>query len=150
MGIRKTALDDIKDLLDGLALPNEQRLTATRKLFDPEQISRDKHPVVAVVPDPHNIILGLYGQRRDNDLRIGIYGYALGVGGEDAEDAAEDLIQAIVDELTTGSNGIAFCQAGFSIEAIGGIVCEQYDDEGRMAYIAIPLTIIFTDSGPDT
>jgi len=156
--IRKRALRCIKTILDGQPIRygfdednNDEGsgvlLTAINKIIDGNNISPKKLPIISILPAPHTIHIGLLGTFMDSTYRIAIQGFvAKRSNEEELIDAAEDTIEIITHLLTDEENVQLMFKEYFSIVEMGPILDEQYDEDGNIAYISIPLAIQFVEN----
>lgn len=147
MGLRKTVLQTIKNTLDNLLVPESGRhITATTSLFDPQLVPAEYLPKISVIPAPHSVRVGIMGHMMDSDYRISILGYTYHEPNETLFEASEDVIDAIIQELTSEVNANTFMQVGFSIVEFAPVMNEQWDDTGNMAYIHIGVAVQFVEN----
>jgi hypothetical protein len=155
--IRKRALKVIKEILDGQVIRygwdesnNDEGsgviLTARNRIIDGNNLNPKHLPLLSILPAPHTITVGLLGTMRDSTYRIAIQGFvARRSNSEELIDAAEDVIEVITNLLTLEENVQKMFSAYFSIVEMGPILDEQYDVDGNIAYISIPLAVQFVE-----
>jgi hypothetical protein len=153
VGLRKTALNLLITTLDGLATAsvvadaNGRVIRVVDTLFDPSNIPMRDLPKFSCVPAPETIQMGLYGYTMDSTYRIALIGFVTHDQNEHLFDSSEDVIEAIIQTLTTEAIVDTFLAAQFSIVEMGPILNEQWDEPGNLAYVTIPLAIQFVE-GP--
>jgi hypothetical protein len=158
MGIRKNILLTLKSLLDGLIIADEEndvasggngtRLTAITRAIDFGNLSVRSLPLIAILPAPHTIQVGINGRAMDNNYRVAIYGFINKQGNEDVTLAGENAIDVIIRQLTAEDSIEKMCDAYFSISEFGPILNEVYAEDGTetgLAYISIPLLTQFVE-----
>lgn len=148
MGIRKEALIAIKEALNGLEIWAGVNLVAVNHLFDPlAALKAQQLPKISVVPNPHTIIVGMMGSTGDHSMQIMLYGYVASRVNEDLALVAEDLIEKVEQALRDPDNVAEFgCDGvGFSITQIGPILSEEYPIQHPLAFISMPVSIVFIE-----
>ena len=143
--MRVTVLEKIKDVIDGLEDPYGRFITAENRNLDPFTVPPEDLPIFGVTAAPHTIEVGLYGSTRDNNFVVSLVGYTRAAEQETIFITAENIIDTVVDALLSTTNAAAFIALLFSIVNIGPIFADQFDDDGEMAYITIPLQVQFID-----
>jgi hypothetical protein len=159
MGRRKIVIDTITTALHELVITALNReLKAVNRHFDPMEQHIDELPKVAVTGEVHTIRTGDIGPNRtENTLRISILGYTYAFNDLTLYEASEEVIDAIIEELTSLTNistfQTAFGNCGFHIDEIGPILNEHYsldqadaldDAEGHpIAFIHIPCAVSY-------
>jgi hypothetical protein len=147
MGLRKTVLTTLKDLLDDLVISvgSGRILRAENTLFDPLEHLKDL-PKLSIVPGLQTIKVGLFGRMMDSVYRISIFGYYMKAEGENLFTAGEDIVEQIIQKLTAQASVTTMFAANFSIVEMGPILNEQFDEDGNLGYITIGLTIEFVEN----
>jgi hypothetical protein len=144
MGLRRNILVAIAACVDGLVV-NNRTITVSKSLFNLDDIHQSKLPKFCCVPAPENVNVQM-GTMCDSDYRIAL----IGAAGKDADGdlfgMAEDIIDAIVGELTDEASALSFCAIGFSVVGIGPITREQMEmmEGADRVYISIPIAIQFS------
>lgn len=145
MGLRRNVLTDIKDVINELTIDSlGLTIKAQNALFDPfEEIA--ELPKFAVVPAPHSIRVGLYGFLKDSTMRVDLHGYAMATFDNEQFLVGEDIIQGVVDKLTSTASADKFKTTGFSITDIGPLIDEQFASKSDFIFMFIPLSIVFIE-----
>lgn len=143
MGRRRDILVNIKNFLDGISIGGAS-LVAVNNYFDPMDNELEL-PKVAVIPAGETIIVGLFGEKKDRTMRVDIMGYAVVDDDNDIFLDGEDVVEAIIARLTSNEVASQLCGLGFSITDIGPLYAEKSDLRENLAFISIPLNVIFLD-----
>ena len=156
--VRKRALKLVREILNGKSVyyadtdndvdgeGSGRIINAINKVIDVENLNPGKLPILSVLPAPHTINVHLNGVSTDSNYRIAIFGFVnKSTSDEELFDAAEDVIETVVDLLTNEDNVRSMMDNDFSIVEFGPILDEQFDDKGNIAYISIPITIQFVE-----
>jgi hypothetical protein len=152
MGLRRNILEAITLKLNDQTVVlndgsgNAKTITVVNTLFDPSEIPFHYLPKFSCVPAIEQIQLTLSGRSMDDTLRIALFGYCTHDKDETLFAAAEDLIEKVIQLLTSIDNVAYFNETiNFAITEIGPIICEQRDDQGDVAYISMPLAIVLVE-----
>ncbi len=150
MGLRRTALEKIIEVLDGQLVDvpdgNGKVIRVVDTFFNPEEVPYEDFPKFSCVPSVENIQVGLLGRMMDATYRIALIGYVTPIENESLFGAGEDVIEKIVQTLTSQTNIEKFMDSLFSIVEIGPILAEQFDEVAKVVYVSIQLVVQFVEN----
>ena len=153
---RYEIIQTIKSVLDGLPVyvRGEFRMIHTSDtILDPTLEAKENLPLLTIVPGPTTALVGLTGfAPLDTTMRLDLYGFIDGADPHDTPDkrstalskAVEHFAQVIRKKLTDPAF-IDEIQCAFSITQIGPYIVEHALYEEPLAYLSMPLTIVWTD-----
>ncbi len=149
MGRRKDILLTIKNAIEGLSVEVDGELRTIRTintLIDPTREA--SFPVFTITPAPETVQIGIMGLTKDRTMMVSVFGYTDGANQNQPEesglsglnDAAEDIVQKIIDKLTSATF-LDMVACTFSIIQIGPVTVEHAELEEPLAYISMPLVV---------